>query len=316
MRPVQRARRPNKRVAVLAAALLMAAIAAYEGCDNTFTPKSEFHPQLVVYCVLNPLTGPQIVVVEKSYDATVSLDPVPLTDKEVAEATIRITEGTRVYIPTDTLVAVGNSQRRVWVFRTLQPKQSTPYRIDVAVPALPAVSGELFVPSRIYLRGETAALDLDNPDSSALVLKSDLALETNPPHAYYYRLWVIGERTTGGSTTTERMEVPVRYGPGDARLYSQPTRNETQSFSFYAIRRTNDRLFGDDSTVRNKKLVMTGYAMEPHFYNYYKVVRGFDDPLSVRIDNPNVSYINGGLGVFGAFLADSTRFDYHFFIKE
>lgn len=296
--------------------MLIAALAACQGCDNTFTPKAEFRPQLVVYCALNPLTGSQVAIVERSYDAELAVVPVPLTEKEVSEATVRIYEGTRIYVPKDTVVMAGSARRRVWVFENLQPKQNLQYRLEVSVPGFADVFSEILVPSRAYLRGLPSMIDPGNPDSMALVVKTDLAEPTNPPHGYYLRLWITGERSVNGQTVLERIEVPQFFGPGDARSYTQPSRDDTEVFPYYSIRRAHDSIFGRDTSVRNKKLVMTGYAMDPHFYNYYKVVRGFDDPHSVRIDNPNVSYITGGLGMFGAFLADSAKYDYHFFIRQ
>ncbi|MEX1276339.1 MAG: hypothetical protein WEE20_10425 [Bacteroidota bacterium] len=44
----------------------------------------------------------------------------------------------------------------------------------------------------------------------------------------------------------------------------------------------------------------------PH--NYYNVVNGFRDPLSIRTDQPGYSNINGGQGLFAAYAVDSVTY--------
>jgi hypothetical protein len=297
-------------------AYVLAFAIAYVGCDNSFSPKSEFHPQLVVYCVLNALTEPPVVVVEKSYDASISVHPVPLTEKEVLEADVRITEGTRTYVAVDTTVLSGSSTRRVWVFRNLKTTPGASPHLSVTVPGLPSVSADLRVPSRFHVRGSAYSFDPSNPDSTSLVLKSELSDDVNPPYAYYYRLWITGEKVKDGRRDTLRIEVPIHHLDDGTALYSFPSRSEERKFPFDEIKQANVALFQNDTTVENKLLILACYGMEQHFYGYYKVVRGFDDPTTVRIDSPNVSYITGGLGVFGAFLVDSVKYNYYTYIRK
>jgi len=45
---------------------------------------------------------------------------------------------------------------------------------------------------------------------------------------------------------------------------------------------------------------------DEHLYKYYSVVNGFQDQYSIRVDQPNYTNIQGGLGVFGSFVSDTT----------
>jgi hypothetical protein len=49
-------------------------------------------------------------------------------------------------------------------------------------------------------------------------------------------------------------------------------------------------------------LVQTDQAL----YVYYNIANGFRDSYSIRMDQPDYSNIEGGLGVFGAFNVDET----------
>jgi hypothetical protein len=50
--------------------------------------------------------------------------------------------------------------------------------------------------------------------------------------------------------------------------------------------------------------------VEENLYKYYNLANGFQDPYSIRTDQPDFSNIQGGLGIFGAMTLDSVRVDF------
>ena len=104
-----------------------------------------------------------------------------------------------------------------------------------------------------------------------------------------------------------RLEVPDGVdGTTGEYYYTKPTRSPDVIFHHNLILDTRARL-GDEAGVIGREILAVAYTMDDAFYAYYKTVRGFDDPVSVRQDKPNVSNIEGGIGVFGANVADSLR---------
>jgi hypothetical protein len=49
--------------------------------------------------------------------------------------------------------------------------------------------------------------------------------------------------------------------------------------------------------------------VETNLYKYYKIANGFQDPYSIREDQPDFTNIVGGVGVFGAMVEDSVVVD-------
>jgi hypothetical protein len=49
--------------------------------------------------------------------------------------------------------------------------------------------------------------------------------------------------------------------------------------------------------------------VESNLYNYYNVVNGFQDPYSIREDQPDFTNVLGGVGVFGAMVEDFVAVD-------
>ena len=91
---------------------------------------------------------------------------------------------------------------------------------------------------------------------------------------------------------------------------------EEQSWSTNMLRLVADEMIQPEDSVLARRVIVQCYGLENNFYSYYKIVRGFDDPLSVRLDRPDISFIDGGLGVFGGMVSDSMVYNYYRFIRN
>jgi hypothetical protein len=61
--------------------------------------------------------------------------------------------------------------------------------------------------------------------------------------------------------------------------------------------------------LRFKQAVIVLYSIDKNLYSYYNIVNGFQDPSSIRTDQPDFTNIQGGVGVFGAYSIDSVTVD-------
>ncbi len=289
-------------------------IALFAGCDNSFTPKAEFHEQLVVYCVLDPTASMQVVRVEKTYDAEIGKPYPPEEARRIDSAKVFLSGDGKTVQCYDTLLTGSDGLvRRVWITRSLEVKEDGKYLLRVNVPGFEQVSSVLTVPSRLWVYAMNQRIDT----LKAVIVKPGVPTMKNKPVGYYYRLFITCLKNIDGQWREIRREVPV-FSDSTRNIYEFPSLGPESSmlYTFDALQRTHNQLLDGDTTVRDKQVLAVGYAFEKNFYNYYKVVRGFDDPASVRLDNPNVSFIDGGLGVFGGFSADSSRIWYNKFIGE
>ncbi len=65
--------------------------------------------------------------------------------------------------------------------------------------------------------------------------------------------------------------------------------------------------YSNDVWPRRALFVLT--QTEENLYKYYNIANAYQDQISVRTDQPDWTNINGGLGVFGAMIEDSTYID-------
>lgn len=307
---------PGRRRRSSPGALLLAAgLTLLSGCDNSFSPKSDFAPSLVVFCVLDPSSGTQTLIVEKSYDAELTLHPQPLTGKEVDSAQVLVTSGGgQAWLFSDTLLALaGGGSRRVWQSKAMRPKSGWRYALTVTVPGFAPVTADVTIPSKLWVTVRLIKPGGNTDTSSTLLMTSGVDYLDAPPMGYYYRLLLQGMRND--SSDLVRRELPLYTDSDGADMYSSPTRTDAASFYVTRIKRMYNDVYKPDSTIRRIMFLAVGNAMDANFYTYYKAVRGFDDPRSVRIDQPNVSSINGGYGCFGAIVRDTAWYDYGYFAR-
>ncbi len=284
-------------------------------CEDDFSPKSEFDKQLAVFAVLDASQPMQVVRLEWSYDAELGRLSTPLTDKEVVEADVRVMRGGDIFIFRDTLVTTtAGGTVRSWINQDLHPIAERDYRIQVTVPGYPVASSTITLPSRLYVRA-----DAIRPDTGVASIRvfHGLTSFVRRPAAFYFRLFVELTKWNFGDTLIERREIPLRHiATTDRWVFPSPDRAEEASFSAGMLRGIAEEMQLPGDSIVARRVIAKVFGLETNFYSYYKIVRGFDDPLSMRIDSPDVSFIDGGLGVFGGMVSDSIFYNYYRFIRD
>ncbi|MBN1448928.1 MAG: DUF4249 family protein [Bacteroidetes bacterium] len=286
---------------------LVCAVALFvTACENDFTPKAGFEPQIAVFCILDDAQPYQSVLIFRSYDAELGLDLRPLTPREVEEADVRILYGSEIWMFHDSLLtAADGSTRHAWINRDFHPLNERTYRLEVRIPGENLLHARVTVPSRLYVRAERYR----PPGSPGMVrVTHGVTSFAVPPEGFYYRVWSeTWKRLPSGDTVKPRIEIPLNFNSTqNAWVYPLPSREGTLMFLPATIEYFMKMNEQPEDSVIARRLYLHGYGMDEQMYRYYKLVRGFDDPVSVRLDLPDVSYIEGGLGVFGAMTSDST----------
>lgn len=286
--------------------LLIAVV--FAGCENTFTPKAPYEERVVVFSVLDHTAPYQIVRLETTYDAELSSPDVPLNQRTIEQAEVMIASDRERFIFHDTLMTLGDgSQKRVWINYAMKPKEGVQYKLTVNVPEFETITAVTRVPSRAYVQLDvtTSGVRLRAVENSAF-----------SPDAMYFRLWIVGTKFVDGENIDVRREVPVRYdSESQSYVFTEPSRQFAELFSTGNLVKIHSDLRTLDN-VSGRDVVATAYSLDQFIYSYYKLVRGFDDPVSVRQDRPDISNVQNGIGIFGAVFADSLRRTYGSIITQ
>lgn len=288
---------------VLLALLLVLVSHLFTGCDNEFTPKTEFNEELIVYCVLSNTLDMQVIRLSTTYDAELG-DVDSYSGRTISSAQVEIREGGNLYVFTDTMLTLANgTQERVWVNRDLVPTPEKQYRLKVVADEFPEATSTLRLPSAPFVRMQVkhTALSID----SVVVYSGALNL-IYAPKGFYSRLFLIYRDTLDGQYVDQWAEVPYEELSNGDPVFTEIGREKVQGFSKYVLNKTLYSLTEDESRFDRVGAAAYMFVIDGDFYNYFKLVRGFDDPASIRLDKPDYTNIDGARGVFGGVYRDTT----------
>ncbi len=274
------------------------------GCDeNAFSPKAPFEREIAVFAVMDASADVQVVRLETTYDAESTTPDKPVNRMTIDSATVFVVSRGLRYRFEDTLVSDPNGYRRVWLHRGMILKPGAIYTLHVQVPGFPEITGSFIMPNRPFLDFGPTIYGMGR---QAIEIGTGGTSLTAPAKGYYFRLFISGEKLVDGRVVSERREVPVsvvKQSGKEVLIYPDVSRRKSIIFPTDLIARIMAKMESDGFS--NMKAMVKGYTLEVHFYNYFMVVRGFNDELTFRQDVPDMGNITNGVGVFGGMNADS-----------
>jgi len=298
-------------LSTISALCITAVVALYPGCDVPFSPKGEYSEKIVVYSVLDASKGTQFARVYLTYNVS-GVNPLEnTTDTQVPGATVTVYDPAKnAYVYRDTLLQRDTTDRyssevAAYYTNLLTPVSGKQYQLVINVPELGVVTSQVTVPDPFIIY-----VDLSDSllcDCIKVSLYGGAGAKGQLTR-FFVEVAVVDN---AGNTTVVRQEVPSSVSMAEdgtiVPIYPQPDRAGGIEFQHaalsYIYRNIQAQYPGSSLEVR--KYVFITYSLESNLYDYYYIVRGFGDPFSVRMDLPDFSNIDNGLGVFGAIAVDS-----------
>ncbi|MBI4419065.1 MAG: DUF4249 family protein [Ignavibacteriales bacterium] len=292
-------------------------------CSEDLNPKGPFVESLVVFAVLSPGQAEHIVRVTTTYNPP-GFDPLEhLTSNQVANATVILQVGSTVTILRDTTFPRPDAGRyqdsiRAYVYSAPTIERGSAYMLSVSAPGYNTVTATTTPPSsgilELDVRSRTALISPDVGQEYILVY----ATPPRNAEGHMVRVFLEYEVATQNPGVILREEIPTEIGDyKDCSTYTATypkirrrqnvTGRELWSFPhenyLRTILRVLDRHKGE--MVNFVRVTIVLVQAEEHLYKYYHVVGGFRDEFTIRVDEPNYTNVQGGLGVFGSFSTDS-----------
>lgn len=306
------------------------------GCEDTFDPKGHYDEKMAVYSVLSTKSDTQYVRVYTTY-TTNGYDPLEnTTDTAIRNAIVTIQEsnaagqftfGTSSFRFRDTTLQREDSSRyspavRAYVYFPMKIKQGRSYLLSVFSQKYGQATSTIAMPSQGSINA--SSFDIVDPwrsDEGLLRLSIGLSSATRGYQVKFFIDYDVFIRDVGWKA--QQVEIPQTILSGTdlmdmKAIYPQLIKrtsigsgvNTVASYPFsvykkiiYFLRQT---YHPDD--IRFKQAVLLLIQTESELYNYVSVVNGFFDPKSIRLDQPEYTNIKGGVGLFGGFVEDSTKF--------
>ncbi len=294
-------------------------------CDDTFDPRATLDQKMVVFSVLSTDRDVQYVRVQTSYMPP-GFDPLSFTsDNFLSDARVSLKDASKTYLLRDTIVTRSDSGRYSFPLRTFYLNRFTPqrgksYDVIVQSPSYGQAYATIVIPAKpkIILSPEVAQI-IDRPDRYAqnvpIIFIAQLSTLSK---GYVARFLLYYDVLKGSEWVEERVEIPI--SSADSSSYSldipkYPDLTVSPNTSQIGLMYRNGYYKGTlnilnqrykSTRVIFKWATLVVLQADKNLYDYYSITHASRDPFSIRLDEPMVSRVSGGLGVIGAYSLDST----------
>lgn len=300
-----------------AMATLLFFVTLLSGCENSFDPKKNYQEKYMINLVIKGDSVNQLAVVSKSYDVP-GYNPAengvsPFVSG--ARITIASTFYDLAYTFKDTVsTEIGGkygSPAPVYKLSQMKARSNDTLTLLATMPDGTVLSSKCVVPRDLDFRLSKQYISTitSNPLEKALTIQ----WSASPDYIFVPRLTLYYATDKNGVVKGYKKEIPLKYVDVEGTqkpLYPGVTRDKILVYEYPAINKVMlDISEGDNDKYSYviQDAILEVLVMDKNLGNYYGSTEGFLDDYSVRLDEVVFSNIQGGLGVFGAYLISSRK---------
>jgi hypothetical protein len=303
-------------------------------CDTSFNPSTAFQPRMVAYSILTTESDTQYVRVYTTYlppgnDPTKNPNETSVTDAVVkVTGTNPVYDGRTYDFHSFELKRADQERYKdsigAYYSFPFRPIRGASYRLTVVSPTYGSATADLTLPTKGTIQFVNPSMLL-NPWTYPHDLQLSIKL-SNLVDAFLVRLYVEYNvhNPENDTWTMYRTEVPFKSVEISRAMalydYTFPklTRRQTSKNTGYTSANTDGFTFqvGGYQTVvyqivshvdRSDFRRVVCYLMQAdeQLYRYYEEANRFNDRNSIRLDQPNYTNIQGGIGLFASTGIDS-----------
>lgn len=288
----------------------------FNSCDDSVNPKSDFEEKYILSCIIRTDTTFQVATISHTYNID-GYDPITnTTDPFIKGARIKIYYNDSVYELKDTsMLRIGGGRYQTplnfYYTNKLQPQYSLPIKIEALLPngKLLKAESEAISLSTVFLHSTSNALPPQGGASKISFNWGELNVPVNSKGIYYSpELVILYSYNSNGVKEKRQKKVPVyllNTINGKEPVYPRiVTGIFDTNFEMEAINKAMEEISEGDPNKENyiiDKATFRLLMMDAALATYYSLQKTFLDEFSVRVNQPDVSNIKGGLGIFGSY---------------
>ena len=316
---------------VVASLLIICTVigAGLMSCNQPFDPRSPLDQQLVVYSLLSTDRDAQFVRVNSNYMPS-GFDASAYTgDNAVRDASVTLSSYGSTGVFHGTSIPRPDTSRYktpifVYTMQPFIPRRGQAYQLVVQSPTMGSASATVVVPSKPSIVYDPASVTvLSNPLSARATSVAQFSVDlSSSAKGYSGHLYIYYDVLKGSKWVEERVEVPFSSSVKDTTysldwaryqdLTPTPQSNKivlqfTAGYLSTIVKHLTKEQYVDTHLIY-KWIVFVVLQADQNFFSYFKSIRGYQDPLSIRLDQPVYSSINGAVGMVGAYSLDSVTY--------
>jgi len=296
---------------------LLAAFLLFTGCDSSFDPKKNYEEKYILNLVIKGDSVKQIAIAAKTYDVPGFNPNENSVSPFISGASISIYSKfyDNTYIFKDsTSTAIGQkfgAPAPIYVLNQMKARVNDTLTLTAVMPDGKVLKSKCAVPRDLdfKLSKNFISTITQNPSEKALTIQ----WSGSPDNIYVPKLVLYYATDKNGVVKGYKKEIPLKFADVSGTqkpLYPGVTRDKILIYEYAAINKIMSEISAGDQDKYSyviQDAVLEVLVMDKNLGNYYGSTEGYLDDFSVRLDEVIFSNIEGGLGVFGAYLVSSRK---------
>lgn len=289
-------------------------------CDDNVNPKADYKEEYVLNCVLNADSNYQIATISKSYDVN-GYDPNANTkDPFIKGAFVKVYYRDSVFIFKDTSInrnktSKYSSPMNFYYNKKLKPSTYSQLKIEAILPngkLLTATTESFFLNILFFSK----TVEYYPPvNANRITFSWDKISGDKLESTIYFapELAIVYSKFENGNWNRYYKKVPIRYtenSPDKPPIYPEISVGKSSvSFDTLAFGIALREIEKDVNKRKNYKIEKALFRLlilDKNLAAYYSLQKTFLDEFSVRVNQPDFTNINGGLGIFGIYSIKQT----------
>ncbi|GAB1348080.1 hypothetical protein MASR1M107_02910 [Ignavibacteriales bacterium] len=287
------------------------------GCDASFDPKKNYEEKYLLNLVIKGDSVKQIAIAAKTYDVPGFNPNENSVSPFISGAAISIYSKfySNTYLFKDsTSSEIGQkygSPAPVYVLNQMKARPNDTLTLTATMPNGKVLKSKCVVPRDLDFRLSKNFISTitQNPTEKALTIQ----WTGSPDNIYVPKLVLYYATDKNGVVKGYKKEIPLKYvdvAGTQKPLFPGITRDKILIYEYASINKIMSDISAGDQDKYSyviQDAILEVLVMDKNLGNYYGSTEGFLDDFSVRLDEVVFSNIEGGLGVFGAYLVSSRK---------
>ncbi|MBI1939449.1 MAG: DUF4249 family protein [Ignavibacteriales bacterium] len=294
--------------------LLISSIAiSIFSCDDSVNPKAGFEEVYILNCIIRSDTSYQVATISHSFDVE-GYDPYTNeNDPFIKDAQIKLFYNNSVFVMSDSSAPrTDNSryktQQNFYYTKSFKPMYNRPMKIEAVLPngKILTAESDVLTLNSIHVYSTDKKISLNNTQDVIGFNWGRLNTSSDNKGVYFSpELVILYAYEKNNVVENLQKKIPLYYINGETPVYPQiETEIQSCTFEMDVVNRAMAEISGGDLQKGNYKInkaVFRLLVMDAGLAAYYSTQKTFLDEFSMRVNQPDASNIQGGLGVFGSY---------------
>ena len=278
-------------------------VITFFSCEDDITYKSDFEEEPVLYCIIDAEKNDQYAIVKKSFE-----DIDEIEENYIKNVQISLSTQYQTIIMSEKEGTDSEFPQNYYYTNEFQQAAGNDLTLTAVLPDNSELSSTITLPqfSLFFFEFSELVIPLEQ-FSNDYKLRWNIK-NTSENVAFLTVLYIDYTKLEGNTEIANRIEIPLEYiaeGEELVPIYPTVTNNTYQVLSQKAIDIALQNISVGDTAKSNYTILGGGvelFIMEENLAKYFASTETFKNSFSVKVYETIISNINGGKGVFGAYV--------------